>query len=196
MVSYDLIKEVESQPEAFSSSHLYGGITIEDLVGARALPNFISMDGKAHTDQRMTVMPAFNREVLMRHESEIRTRTRDLLAALPVGEPFDWVAEVSTKLTIRKGEKVALWYISANRDESVFENPEEIDFHRSNARRHLSFGFGPHRCVGARLAELQLGILLEETASLGRTLALSGEPVWGGTPFLHIYETLPVTLGG
>ncbi|NVD44576.1 cytochrome P450 [Qipengyuania atrilutea] len=63
---------------------------------------------------------------------------------------------------IRKGDKVILWYNSANRDEQVFDNADDLDIRRENARRHLAFGYGIHRCVGARLAELQLRILLEE----------------------------------
>jgi len=63
---------------------------------------------------------------------------------------------------IRKGDKVVLWYISANRQESVFPDGHRFLVDRPNVRRHLSFGYGIHRCVGARLAELQLQILLEE----------------------------------
>mgnify|MGYP000232823530 CR=1 FL=1 len=63
---------------------------------------------------------------------------------------------------IAAGDKVLLWYNSANRDESVFEDAEKLDITRENARRHLAFGYGIHRCVGARLAELQLRVLLEE----------------------------------
>ena len=66
---------------------------------------------------------------------------------------------------IAKGDKVILWYLSANRDESVFDDADELKLDRENARRHLSFGYGVHRCVGARLAELQLRILLEEMAA-------------------------------
>lgn len=63
---------------------------------------------------------------------------------------------------IARGDKLALWYISANRDEAVFANADRLDIERGNARRHLSFGHGIHRCVGARLAELQIRVLLEE----------------------------------
>lgn len=63
---------------------------------------------------------------------------------------------------IRAGDKMILWYISANRDESVFPDADRIIIDRENARRHIAFGYGIHRCVGARLAELQLRILLEE----------------------------------
>ena len=63
---------------------------------------------------------------------------------------------------VKKGDKVILWYNSANRDETVFEEAEKLDITRENARRHLTFGYGIHRCVGARLAELQLRVLLEK----------------------------------
>jgi cytochrome P450 len=63
---------------------------------------------------------------------------------------------------IKKGDKVAMWYLSGNRDGSVIEDPNTYRIDRPNARRHLSFGFGIHRCVGNRLAELQLKILWEE----------------------------------
>jgi cytochrome P450 len=63
---------------------------------------------------------------------------------------------------IKKDDKIILWYLSANRDESVFPEAEKLMVERENARRHLAFGYGIHRCVGARLAELQIRILLEE----------------------------------
>jgi cytochrome P450 len=63
---------------------------------------------------------------------------------------------------IKKGDKVAMWYVSGNRDGSVIEDPNTYRIDRKNPRHHLSFGFGIHRCVGNRLAELQLKILWEE----------------------------------
>ncbi len=95
---------------------------------------------------------------------------------------------------IAKGEKVVLWYNSANRDESVFPDPDRVDFRRENARRHLGFGWAVHRCVGARLAELQLGVLFEETLRRCERIELVGAPEWAPTPFLHIYTKLPVKL--
>ena len=65
-------------------------------------------------------------------------------------------------VAMKKGDKVVMWYISANRDESVFKDADKVIVDRENARRHLSFGYGIHRCVGARVAELQLTTLLEE----------------------------------
>jgi cytochrome P450 len=66
---------------------------------------------------------------------------------------------------MKKGDKVVMWYLSANRDESVFKDADMVIVDRENARRHLSFGYGIHRCVGARVAELQLTTLLEEMAN-------------------------------
>src|SRR3546814_1066737 len=77
---------------------------------------------------------------------------------------------------IKKGDKLILWYISANRDESVFDDGDALKLDRGNARRHLSFGYGVHRCVGARLAELQLRILLEEMAARRMRVTVTGEP--------------------
>ena len=60
---------------------------------------------------------------------------------------------------IRKWDKVVMWYISGNRDETEIEQPDQFIIDRKNPRQHLSFGFGIHRCVGNRLAEMQLNIL-------------------------------------
>ncbi len=355
IATHDLIREVESKPQIFSSSYEYGGITIEDMKGDRCLPNFIAMDGDRHGGQRRTVAPAFNPSEMTRREGEILQRTKELLGALPLGTGFDWVNEVSTELTIgmlailfdfpwqermdlrrwsdwagdvraeelqtpeykaehlaqlmamlhrfdrlmdekralpptddlisrmvhsdamgdmplmerlaniallivggndttrnsmsafahicalypdqlellrtdrslvpnaaqevirwqspvthmrrtaledcevggqliRKGDKVILWYISANRDEAVFPDGDRVDFTRENARRHVSFGFGVHRCVGARLAELQISHMIHAVLDRNVTISLAGKPQWAPTPFLHIYSELPITL--
>ena len=95
---------------------------------------------------------------------------------------------------IAKGDKVIMWYIAANRDEAVFENAERLDIERANARRHLSFGFGIHRCVGARLAELQLQILFDEMIKRRMTVEVTGEPAYVAQCFVHGYTRLPVTI--
>jgi cytochrome P450 len=95
---------------------------------------------------------------------------------------------------IREGDKLALWYLSANRDESVFDDPDTIRVDRPNARRHLAFGHGIHRCVGARLAELQLGILLEEMAARRMRVNVLDVPVRVAACFVHGYRSLPVEI--
>jgi cytochrome P450 len=95
---------------------------------------------------------------------------------------------------IKKGDKLAMWYISANRDESVFENPDAIIVDRENARRHLSFGYGIHRCVGARLAELQIRILMEEMAARRMRVNVVEEPLRVAGCFVHGYRKMMVEL--
>lgn len=96
--------------------------------------------------------------------------------------------------TIKKGDKLALWYISGNRDESVFEDADRIIVDRENARRHLAFGYGIHRCVGARLAELQIAILLEEMAKRRMRVNVLEEPVRVRACFVHGYRSMQVSL--
>lgn len=94
--------------------------------------------------------------------------------------------------TIRKGDKVVLWYVSANRDEAVFEDAARFDVERVNAKRHLSFGYGVHRCVGARLAELQLQILLSEMLERDFKLQVMSPPQRQPHPFLNAIDSLTV----
>ena len=95
---------------------------------------------------------------------------------------------------IRKGDKLVLWYISANRQESQFPDGHMFKVDRPNARRHLSFGYGIHRCVGARLAELQLQILLEEMIKRNMRVTLNGSVDREPHPFLAIINSVPATL--
>ena len=95
---------------------------------------------------------------------------------------------------IKAGEKVVMWYLSGNRDESVFPDAERLDIARPNARRHLAFGFGVHRCVGARLAELQIQILFEEMLNRHMTVKVVGTPEYVAQSFVHGYKKLPVII--
>jgi len=96
---------------------------------------------------------------------------------------------------IKAGDKLVMWYLSANRDESVFgADADQIVVDRPNARRHLAFGHGIHRCVGARLAELQIGVLLEEMAKRRMRVNVVGEPVRVAASFVHGYRQLPVQI--
>ena len=349
--TYKPIVHVEALPEIYSSEP---SITLSDFIeGEPRMPMFIAMDRPKHTDQRRTVAPAFTPSEMVRMSEDIRRRTSEILDALPQGETFDWVDQVSIELTtqmlailfdfpwedrrkltfwsdwagdielyhdpvtrqqrlghlfecvtyfkrlwdervgkpqtpdlismmihseamshmddqeflgnlillivggndttrntmsglvhaldtfpdertklendpgligntvqeairwqtplahmrrtatrdteleghhIKAGDKVALWYISGNRDESVFENADKLIVDRPNARRHLSFGYGIHRCVGARLAELQIGILLEEMAKRRMRVEMAGEPTRVAACFVHGYRKMPVRI--
>ncbi len=95
---------------------------------------------------------------------------------------------------IRAGDKVCLWYASANRDEALFPDGEAIDIARPNARRHLSFGHGIHRCVGARVAELEVQVLLEQMAQRRLRPRMVAEPVHVAGCFTNGYRSMDVVL--
>jgi cytochrome P450 len=96
--------------------------------------------------------------------------------------------------TLRAGDKVVMWYLSGNRDESVFENAEAFRIDRPNARSHMSFGFGIHRCMGNRVGEMQLRVLWEEILKRFHTIELAGEPVRTRHVFIRGFTELPVRL--
>ncbi len=93
---------------------------------------------------------------------------------------------------IREGDQILMWYLSANRDEDVFDQGDAIDLERPNADRHLSFGFGIHFCMGSRLAELQLRILWEEVLQRFKRIEVQGEPERTFSSFVNGYVDLPV----
>jgi cytochrome P450 len=93
---------------------------------------------------------------------------------------------------IRKDDQVLMWYVSGNRDEDVFENANVLDIERHNARQHLSFGFGLHRCMGNRLAELQLRVLWEEILPRFERIEVQDEPSRTLSSFVKGYTHLPV----
>ena len=96
--------------------------------------------------------------------------------------------------TIKKGERVVMWYISGNRDESVIDNPNAYDIERERPRQHMSFGFGIHRCVGNRVAEMQLCIIWEEILKRFPKIELVGEPTRTHSSFVHGYESMMVVI--
>jgi cytochrome P450 len=144
---------------------------------------------------------------LNRHPDEYR-KLRDNPALIPsaVSEIIRWQSPIvhmrRTAVAdgdiggkqIREGDKVVMWYISGNRDEDAIERPNEFLVDRSRARQHLSFGFGIHRCVGNRLAELQLCILWEEMLKRGMLVEMQGEPTRIYSNFIHGISALPVRI--
>ena len=99
--------------------------------------------------------------------------------------------ELGGKL-IKAGEKVAMWYVSGNRDPEMFDDPDAFIIDRPNARQHIAFGFGIHRCMGNRVAEMQLRILWEEILNRFHMVELVGEPVRVKSCFVKGYLELPV----
>ena len=96
--------------------------------------------------------------------------------------------------TIKKGDRVVMWYASGNRDERKFDNPDNLIIDRKGARNHISFGYGIHRCMGNRLAELQLRILWEELLKRFDNIEVVGEPERVQSNFVRGYSKLMVKL--
>jgi cytochrome P450 len=95
---------------------------------------------------------------------------------------------------IRKGDKVMMWYLSGNYDDTAIDKADQFIIDRENPRHHVSFGFGVHRCMGNRLAEMQLRILWEEIMQRFRHVEVVGEPERVLSNFVRGYTTLPVQL--
>ncbi len=114
--------------------------------------------------------------------------------------PLPYMRRTATKDTelrgkqIKKYDQVLMWYLSANHDEDVFDDPYELNIERANADRQLSFGYGIHFCMGSRVAELQLRVLYEEILQRFEKIEVVGEPERVFSSFVHGYSKLPVAV--
>ncbi len=95
---------------------------------------------------------------------------------------------------MRAGDKVVVWYLSGNRDADAIDRPDEFIVDRPRPREHLSFGFGIHRCLGNRLAELQLRILWEGILARDLRIEVLAKPIYAHSNFLRGISRLPVRL--
>jgi len=95
---------------------------------------------------------------------------------------------------IKKGDRVVMWYVSGNRDEEAIERANEFIIDRERSRHHVSFGFGIHRCMGNRVAEMQLRILWEEIMKRFPRIDVVGEPERVSSNFVLGYTKLPVRI--
>src|SRR6185503_9034620 len=138
-------------------------------------------------------------------EERARLEASEALLPSAVAEMIRWQTPVihmrrtatrDTELAgkaIRKGDKVVMWYVSGNRDEAAIDDPEHFRVDRPKARQHLGFGAGIHRCVGDRLAEMQLKILWEEILKRDLEIEIAGPPVRLYSNFIRGIRSLPVT---
>jgi cholest-4-en-3-one 26-monooxygenase len=133
---------------------------------------------------------------LLDDPSLIPSAVEESLRMFPAFAHFRRTATCDTELhgqQIREGEKVVMWYVSANRDESRYEDPDHFDVRRNP--EHQAFGAGGrHFCLGTALARLELRILLEETLKRFPAIALAGQPTFVESGFLNQLKTLPVRL--
>jgi len=95
---------------------------------------------------------------------------------------------------IKQGDKVIMWYLSGNRDTHVFKDPDKLIIDRPNARAHVAFGFGVHRCMGNRLAEMQLRVLWEEIMLRFHKVEVIGDVERLPNNFIRGIKDVPVRL--
>jgi cytochrome P450 len=137
------------------------------------------------------------RRALLADPSLIPTAVEESLRMFPAFAHFRRTATQDTELAgqpIRQGEKVVMWYVSSNRDESRFEDPHRFDVRRR--AEHQAFGAGGrHFCLGAALARLELRVLLEETLARYPAMEMAGPTTVVESPFLNQLKTMPVRLG-
>ena len=136
------------------------------------------------------------RQLLLDDPSLVPSAVEESLRMFPAFAHFRRTATKDTELggqPISEGDKVVMWYVSSNRDESRFEDPDRFDVTRSTD--HQAFGAGGrHFCLGAALARLELRILFEETLARYPAMELADEPVFAESPFINQLKTLPVRL--
>jgi cholest-4-en-3-one 26-monooxygenase len=136
------------------------------------------------------------RELLLEDQSLVDGAVEESLRMFPAFAHFRRTATSDTELAgqpIRKGEKVVMWYVSSNRDESRYEDPDRFDVRRSP--EHQAFGAGGrHFCLGTALARLELRIMFEETLNRFPAMELAGRPTVVESAFLNQLKTLPVRL--
>jgi cytochrome P450 len=136
------------------------------------------------------------RQKLLEDPSLIPSAVEESLRMFPAFAHFSRTTTRETELNgqkIAEGEKVAMWYVSSNRDEDVYEDPDRFDVERNP--EHQAFGAGGrHFCLGTALARLELRILFEETLKRYPNMELNGRPLHAESPFVNQLKTLPVRL--
>jgi len=136
------------------------------------------------------------RQLLLDDPSLIPSAVEESLRMFPAFAHFRRTATRDTELggkPIRDGDKVVMWYVSSNRDESRYSDPDRFDVTRNP--EHQAFGAGGrHFCLGAALARLELRILFEETLARYPAMELAGAPEYAESPFINQLKTLPVRL--
>jgi len=136
------------------------------------------------------------RQLLLNDPSMISSAVEESLRMFPAFAHFRRTATCDTELggrPIREGDKVVMWYVSSNRDESRFEQPDRFDVRRDS--EHQAFGAGGrHFCLGAALARLELNVMFEETLARFPEMELAGTPAMVESPFVNQLKTLRVRL--
>ncbi|MFT3722919.1 MAG: cytochrome P450 [Hyphomonadaceae bacterium] len=196
-------ERVNAEPANNLISMLAHGESTRHMTPMEYLGNIILLIVGGNDTTRNTITGSL---LALNQNPEQYQKLRDNPALIPsmVSESIRWqtplahMRRTATRDTelggkrIAKGDKVIMWYVSGNRDETAIENPNSYIIDRERPRQHMSFGFGIHRCVGNRLAEMQLRIVWEEILKRYPVIEVMGEPARPATPFVKGYLSLPV----
>jgi cytochrome P450 len=198
-------KRVHAEPGEDLISMLAHGPETRDMPQVEYLGNIILLTIGGNDTTRNTIsgsVYALNRFP----EQYAKLRANPALISSMVSETIRWQTPLAHMRRtarediefggkkIRKGELVVMWYVSGNRDDDVIDRPNDYVIDREKARQHLSFGFGIHRCVGNRLAELQLRVIWEEILKRFPEIQVLEEPKRTYSTFVRGYESMRVVI--
>jgi cytochrome P450 len=187
----DIVSELlraEVDGERLSDAEFNAFVTVLAVAGNETTRNLISAglwllcthpEERARVQADLSILPTAIDEMLRYHPPVLHFRRTAMRDVELRGE------------RIREGDKVSLWYCSANRDEEVFPDPDRFDVGRT-PNDHLSFGFGPHFCLGSALAHLEARVMFEELFQRMPDIALAGPPERLRANFIHGIKHLPV----
>jgi len=198
-------ERVKEPPKGDLISMLAHGEATQNMSPVEYLGNLVLLIVGGNDTTRNTMSASVLNLSNNPEQFQLLVENQDLIPSM-VAETVRWqtplahmrrTAKVDTELggqQIKAGDKVIMWYVSGNRDERVFERPDEYIIDRPNVRKHLAFGFGIHRCMGNRLAELQLRVLWEEILKRFERIEVVGEVERSISTFVHGYTALPVVV--
>ena len=198
-------ERLQGEPRADLLSMMVHSEGTKDLSPGEFLGNLINLIVGGNDTTRNSLTGGVM--ALHRYPEEYeRLRANPALVQTMVPEIIRWQTPISHmartarrdvqvgEATIKAGDRVAMWYLSGNRDDTAIDRPEAFIIDRPQARKHLSFGFGAHHCVGYRVAELQLQVAWEEIMKRFRQIEVMGEPTRVCSNIIHGYASLPVRL--
>ena len=190
----DLISRLSQDPvtrKADIPEHYFGNIVLLTIAGSDTTRHSITGALMAFQDypeayDRLRANPALLESAvpeIVRWQSPVAHMRRTAMRDVELGGK-----------SIKKGERVVMWYVSGNRDETVIPDADRFIIDRERPRQHVAFGFGIHRCVGNRLAEMQLRVVWEEILKRFERIEVVGEPRRLNNNFVKGYEALPVRI--